>query len=179
MHQPPVTILDKQFSIYLPERKILQSVEILAARLSHDYQGKQPLFLSVLNGSFMFASDLMKEISIDCEISFIRLSSYADMQSTGKVKEIIGLKEEIKGRHVVILEDIVDTGHTIAGLLPQLHAKEPASVEIATLLLKPDSLQHRIEIKYAALSIANDFVVGYGLDYNGLGRNLRDIYKVL
>ncbi|GGK57734.1 hypoxanthine phosphoribosyltransferase [Rufibacter glacialis] len=179
MHHPPVTIQDKQFSIYLPERKILHSVEIVAARISHDYRGKQPLFLSVLNGSFMFASDLMKEMSIPCEISFIRLSSYEEMQSTGKVKEIIGLKEEIKGRHVVVVEDIVDTGHTIAGLLPQLQAKGPASVEVATLLIKPDSLQHNLSIKYPALSIANDFVVGYGLDYNGLGRNLRDIYKVM
>ncbi|MFB9864448.1 hypoxanthine phosphoribosyltransferase [Rufibacter immobilis] len=179
MHHPPVTIHDKQFSIYLPERKILHSVEIVAARLSHDYRGKTPLFLSVLNGSFMFASDLMKEMSIPCEISFIRLSSYADMHSTGKVKEIIGLKESIKGRHVVVLEDIVDTGHTVAGLLPQLHQQEPASVEVATLLIKPECLQHDLQIKYPAMSIANDFVVGYGLDYNGLGRNLRDIYKVM
>ncbi|MBC3538521.1 hypoxanthine phosphoribosyltransferase [Rufibacter sediminis] len=179
MHHPPVTIQDKQFSIYLPERKILHSVEIVAARLSHDYRGKQPLFLSVLNGSFMFASDLMKEMSIPCEISFVRLSSYADMQSTGQVKELIGLKEEIRGRHVVVVEDIVDTGHTVAGLLPQLHQKGAASVEVATLLIKPDSLQHDLHIKYPAMSIANDFVVGYGLDYNGLGRNLRDIYKVM
>jgi hypoxanthine phosphoribosyltransferase len=179
MHHQPITIQDKQFNIYLPERRILHSVEIVAARLSHDYRGKQPLFLSVLNGAFMFASDLMKEMSIPCEISFIRLSSYTDMESTGQVKEIIGLKEEVKGRHVVIVEDIVDTGHTIASLLAQLQAKEPASVEVATLLIKPESLQHRLDIKYPALSIANDFVVGYGLDYNGLGRNLRDIYKVM
>ncbi|KAA3436593.1 hypoxanthine phosphoribosyltransferase [Rufibacter hautae] len=179
MHHPTVKILDKQFSIYLPERKILHSVEIVAARLSHDYRGKKPLFLSVLNGAFMFASDLMKELTIECEISFVKLSSYEDMQSTGQVKEIIGLKEEIKGRHVVIVEDIVDTGHTIANLLKQLQGKEPASVEVATLLIKPECLQHNLDIKYPAMSIANDFVVGYGLDYNGLGRNLRDIYKVM
>lgn len=179
MHHPPVTIHDKQFSLYLPERKILHSVEIVAARLSHDYRGKRPLFLSVLNGSFMFAADLMKEMSTPCEISFIRLASYANMQSTGQVKEIMGLNEDIKGRHVVVVEDIVDTGHTIAGLLPQLRQKGPASVEVATLLIKPESLQHNLIIKYPAMSIANDFVVGYGLDYNGLGRNLRDIYKVM
>ncbi|WP_205499643.1 hypoxanthine phosphoribosyltransferase [Rufibacter psychrotolerans] len=179
MQKPPVTIQDKQFSIYIPERKILHSVEIVAARLSHDYKGKQPLFLSVLNGSFMFASDLMKEMSIECEIAFMRLSSYADMESTGQVKEIMGLKEDIRGRHVVVVEDIVDTGHTIAGLIPQLQEKGAASIEVATLLIKPESLQHELNIKYPAMSIANDFVVGYGLDYNGLGRNLRDIYKVM
>ncbi|WP_225986460.1 hypoxanthine phosphoribosyltransferase [Rufibacter sp. LB8] len=179
MHHPPVTIHDKQFSIYLPERKILHNVEIVAARLSHDYRGKKPIFLAVLNGSFMFAADLMKEMSTPCEISFIRLKSYTDMQSTGQVKEIMGLSEDIKDRHVVILEDIVDTGHTMAGLLPQLKKESPASVEIATLLIKPECLQHNLAVKYPAMSIGNDFVVGYGLDYNGLGRNLRDIYKVM
>ncbi|MFC6998595.1 hypoxanthine phosphoribosyltransferase [Rufibacter roseus] len=179
MHHPSVTIHDKQFSLYIPERKILHSVEIVATRLSHDYRGKRPLFLSVLNGAFMFASDLMKEMSTPCEISFIRLASYSDMHSTGKVKEIMGLNEDIRGRHIIIIEDIVDTGHTIAGLLPQLRQKGPASVEVATLLIKPESLQHNLAIKYPAMSIANDFVVGYGLDYNGLGRNLRDIYKVI
>lgn len=179
MSFPPVTLHDKQFSLYIPERKILNRIEIIAARISHDYRGKCPIFLSVLNGSFMFASDLMKEISIDCEIAFVRLASYENMQTTGKVKELMGLKEDISGRHVVVVEDIVDTGHTIAGLLPQLREKGAASVEVATLLIKPESLQHNLSIKYPAMSIPNDFVVGYGLDYNGLGRNLRDIYKVM
>lgn len=175
----PITIHDKQFSLYIPERRIQHSVEVVAARISHDYRGKQPLFLAVLNGSFMFASDLMKEMSIPCEISFIKLSSYADMKSTGKVKEIMGLNHDIEGRHVVIVEDIVDTGNTIAGLLPQLREKGVASVEVATMLIKPECLEHNLSIKYPAISVPGEFVVGYGLDYNGLGRNLRDIYKVM
>ncbi len=178
MNHPPVTLHDKQFRLYIPERKILHSIEVVAAQISHDYRGKRPFFLAILNGSFMFAADIMKELSIECEISFIRLSSYADMGSTGQVKEILGLKEDIAGRYVVILEDIVDTGRTIAGLLPQLQEKNPASVEVATLLIKPDCLQQELSIKYTAMSIPNDFVVGYGLDYNGLGRNLRDLYKL-
>ncbi|AKQ44807.1 hypoxanthine phosphoribosyltransferase [Rufibacter radiotolerans] len=179
MNHPPVTLHDKKFKIYIQERKILHSIEVVAARLSHEYRDKCPLFLSVLNGSFMFASDLMKEMSIDCEISFIRLSSYSDMGSTGQVKEIMGLKESIKYRHVVVVEDIVDTGHTVAALLPQLQSQGPASVEVAALLVKPEAHEHQLDIKYPVMEIGNDFVVGYGLDYNGLGRNLRDIYKVM
>jgi hypoxanthine phosphoribosyltransferase len=174
-----ITLHDKSFDINIPERKILQAIEMVAARISADYKDKKPLFLAVLNGAFMFAADLMKETSIACEISFLRVSSYQNMHSTGQVSEVIGLKEEIKNRHIIILEDIVDTGHTVYALLQNLTAREPASIEIAALLLKPDCVQHPLQVKYIGLSIPNDFVVGYGLDYNGLGRNLRDIYKVV
>ncbi|MCJ8165808.1 hypoxanthine phosphoribosyltransferase [Pontibacter sp. E15-1] len=174
-----IQLQDCEFSTYIFEEEIIARVLMLAEQLDQDYANKQPLFLAVLNGSFMFVADLLKRVSIPCEISFIRLSSYQDTKTTGKVKEVLGLTENIKGRHVVVLEDIVDTGHTVHGLLQQLRAQDPASVEVATLLLKPDCLQHRLDIKYAAKSIPNDFVVGYGLDYNGLGRNLRDIYKIV
>ena len=174
-----ITLHDKNFEINIPERQILQAIEILAARISKDYVDKKPLFLVILNGAFMFASDLLKEISIPCEISFLRVSSYQDMHSTGQVSEVIGLKEEIQDRHIVILEDIVDTGHTVYALLQNLISRQPASIEIAALLLKPDCVQHPLQVKYTGRTIPNDFVVGYGLDYNGLGRNLRNIYKVV
>lgn len=174
-----ITLHDCNFNTYIYEEEIIARVSILAEQIDQNYKGKNPLFLAVLNGSFMFAADLLKRISIPCEISFIRLSSYQDMESTGKVKEVLGLKEDVFGRHVIVLEDIVDTGHTVHGLLEQLQAKSPASVEVATLLMKPECLQHKLEVKYIARSIPNDFVVGYGLDYNGLGRNLRDIYKIM
>ncbi|MBC5775450.1 hypoxanthine phosphoribosyltransferase [Pontibacter sp. KCTC 32443] len=179
MNPRTITLHDCDFSTYLYEEEIIARITMLAEQISEEYKGKNPLFLAVLNGSFMFASDLMKRISIPCEISFIRLSSYRDMESTGNVKEVLGLTEDVKGRHVVVLEDIVDTGHTVHNLINQLRAKGPASVEVASLLLKPDCLQHKLDVKYVAKSIPNDFVVGYGLDYNGLGRNLRDIYKIV
>ncbi|ARS36347.1 hypoxanthine phosphoribosyltransferase [Pontibacter actiniarum] len=179
MEPRTVKIHDCEFSTYIFEEEIIARINILAEQIDEDYADKQPLFLAVLNGSFMFVSDLLKRVSVPCEISFIRLKSYQDMHSTGKVKELLGLTEDIRGRHVVVLEDIVDTGHTVHGLLQQLKEHNPASVEIATLLMKPECLQHQIEVKYVARSIPNDFVVGYGLDYNGLGRNLRDIYKIV
>jgi len=174
-----ITLHDKSFEIYLPEEKILQAVQRVARHINADYQDKTPLFLAVLNGAFMFSADLLKEITIPCEIAFIRVSSYEAMHSTGQVKEVIGLKENIKNRHVIILEDIVDTGYTIHALRQNLMAKEPASLEVTALLQKPDCLKHPLEVKYLCHTIPDDFVVGYGLDYNGLGRNLRDIYKVL
>ncbi|NDK55119.1 hypoxanthine phosphoribosyltransferase [Pontibacter fetidus] len=174
-----ITLHDCDFSTYLYEEEIIARITILAEQINQDYEGKNPLFLAVLNGSFMFASDLMKRVTVPCEIAFIRLSSYRDMESTGNVKEVLGLTEDVEGRHIVVLEDIVDTGHTVHNLINQLQAKGPASVEVASLLLKPDCLQHKLEVKYVAKAIPNDFVVGYGLDYNGLGRNLRDIYKIV
>lgn len=174
-----ITLHDCSFKTYIYEEEIIARVSMLAEQIDQEYRDKNPLFLAVLNGSFMFAADLLKRVSIPCEIAFIRLSSYQDMESTGKVKEVLGLKEDVSGRHVIVLEDIVDTGHTVHGLMQQLHAKGPASVEVATLLIKPECLQHEMKIKYIAKSIPNDFVVGYGLDYNGLGRNLRDIYKII
>ena len=178
MYAPSVQLHDKEFAIYLHEEEIRQSIISLAARINQEYEGKTPLFLAVLNGSFMFAADLLKEISVPCEISFIKLASYQNTQSTGTIKELVGLNEDVTDRHVVILEDIVDTGHTVSMLLDKLQNLATASIEIACLLSKPACLQHPLQVNYAALSIPNDFVVGYGLDYNGLGRNLRNIYKL-
>ncbi|MBD1396770.1 hypoxanthine phosphoribosyltransferase [Pontibacter sp. JH31] len=179
MEPRTITLHDCQFSTYMYEEEIIARIHMLAEQLEQDYAGKNPLFLAVLNGSFMFTADLMKRINMPCEISFIRMSSYQDMQSTGNVREVLGLTENIEGRDVVVIEDIVDTGHTVNALLQQLNEKQPASIEIITLLMKPECLQHQLDVKYVAKSIPNDFVVGYGLDYNGLGRNLRDIYKIV
>lgn len=179
MEPRTITLHDCNFSTYIYEEEIIARIVMLAEQIDQDYADRRPLFLAVLNGSFMFASDLLKRVTIPCEISFIKLSSYQNMESTGNVKQILGLNENIEGRHVVVLEDIVDTGHTVHNLLHQLEEKAPASVEVASLLLKPDCLQHKLDVKYVAKAIPNDFVVGYGLDYNGLGRNLRDIYKIV
>lgn len=140
---------------------------------------KTPLFLAVLNGSFMYASDLMKFINIPCEISFVKVASYAGTESSGKVTEVIGLNEDITGREIVIVEDIVDTGHTMERMLEILKKKNPANIHISTLLLKPGKLQVPLDIEYAAMEIPNDFIVGYGLDYDQQGRNLRDIYTLV
>jgi hypoxanthine phosphoribosyltransferase len=178
MEPRTITLHDCQFSTYMYEEEIIARIHMLAEQLEQDYDGRNPLFLAVLNGSFMFTADLMKRVNIPCEISFIRMSSYKDMQSTGHVREVLGLTENIEGRDVVVIEDIVDTGHTVNALLQQLREKNPSSIEVITLLMKPECLQHQLDVKYVAKSIPNDFVVGYGLDYNGLGRNLRDIYKI-
>ena len=151
----------------------------MADAINHDLEGKEPLFLSVLNGAFMFTADLMKRITIPCEVSFIKLSSYEGTSSTGQVRQLMGLNQCIKGRTVVIVEDIVDTGLTMQKLLELLQAQEPAEVHIATLLLKPDKLKVPLHIEYAAMQIPNDFIVGYGLDYDGFGRNYKDIYTVV
>ena len=140
---------------------------------------KNPLFLSVLNGSFMFTADLMKRITIPCEISFVKLASYQGISSTGKITEVIGVNEDISGRCVVIVEDIVDTGLTMQRLLETLGTRNPKEIHIASLLVKPEKLQVPLNIKYAAMNIPNDFIVGYGLDYDGLGRNYKDIYTVI
>lgn len=174
-----ISLHDKQFGPYLTAGQLAAAVRELAARLNADYADKTPLFVAVLNGSFMFAADLLKELTIDCEISFIKMTSYEGTSSTGKVNELLGLREEVEGRHLVILEDIVDTGHTIRALLDSLGGKNPASLEVACLLIKPECLQHELSIRYPALEIPNDFVVGYGLDYDGLGRNYPDLYKAL
>ncbi|HSI91229.1 MAG TPA: hypoxanthine phosphoribosyltransferase [Adhaeribacter sp.] len=178
MPQQTVTCLDKNFDLYLPEGEILEAIKRIAERLNADYAGKNPLFVAILNGSFMFASDLLKDITIPCEISFVKVASYENTQSTGQVIELVGLKENITGRHVVILEDIVDTGNTVLKLFNSLGTQEPASLEVATLLHKPECLKHELEVKYIGLEIPNEFVVGYGLDYNGQGRNLRHVYKI-
>ncbi|MDB5235046.1 MAG: hypoxanthine phosphoribosyltransferase [Hymenobacter sp.] len=176
MGQSHITVHNKAFRPYLSTAALEEAVVKLAARLSADYAGREPLFVVVLTGAFMFASDLLKHITGPCEIVFIRVASYEGTDSSGVVQEILGLREDVQGRHLIIVEDIVDTGTTMHHLLPTLLAKGPASVEIATLFFKPASLKHEINLRYVALEIPNDFVVGYGLDYDGLGRNLPDVY---
>ena len=174
-----IKVKEKQFAISIPEAEILTAVQRVADAINHDLEGKEPLFLSVLNGAFMFTADLMKRITIPCEVSFIKLSSYEGTSSTGQVRQLMGLNQCIEGRTVVIVEDIVDTGLTMQKLLELLQAQEPAEVHIATLLLKPDKLKVPLHIEYAAMQIPNDFIVGYGLDYDGFGRNYKDIYTVV
>lgn len=176
MGLPQITIHDRAFRPYFPAAVLENAVAGLAARLNADYVGRQPLFVVVLTGAFMFASDLLKLITVPCEIVFIRVSSYEGTASSGVVQEILGLREDVADRHLIIIEDIVDTGTTMHHLLPTLLAKGPASVEIATLFFKPASLRHELALRYVALEIPNDFVVGYGLDYDGLGRNLPEVY---
>ena len=174
-----VKIKDKTFRTFIPEDQIAQSVKAVAERINKDLADKNPLFLAVLNGSFIFAADLMRNITIPCEISFVKLASYQGTTSTGVIKEVIGLNEELAGRTVVILEDIVDTGFTIKRMIETLGTRGPESVHICTLLLKPGKLQVPLNVEYAAMEIPNDFIVGYGLDYDQQGRNLRDIYTLV
>lgn len=174
-----ITIKDLTFETSIPEATILERVERVAEKLNKDMADKTPLFLAVLNGSFMYASDLMKFINIPCEISFVKVASYAGTESSGKVTEVIGLSEDITGREIVIVEDIVDTGHTMERMVEILKKKNPANIHISTLLLKPSKLQVPLDIEYAAMEIPNDFIVGYGLDYDQQGRNLRDIYTLV
>ncbi|MGB3184215.1 MAG: hypoxanthine phosphoribosyltransferase [Cyclobacteriaceae bacterium] len=173
-----MTIRDKNFEPYIHEEQILTRIREIARDINKRYADSNPLFLSVLNGSFMFAADLMKEIPVRSEISFVKYTSYQAMESTGKVRELIGLNDEVTGRDVVIIEDIVDTGHTMHHLIEELKKLNPASVSVCTLLLKPDALKRPINLDYIGFSIPNKFVVGYGLDYDGYGRNFRDIYQL-
>ncbi len=174
-----VKLHDKEFGISITPVQIKNAVSAIAARMNQDLKGKDPLFLSILNGSFMFTADLLKMIDINCSVSFVKLSSYRGKSSTGRVKELIGLNEDISGRTVVILEDIVDTGTTLQSIVSQLKQQNPRQVKIATLLLKPDAFSGDIHLDYVGIEIPNDFIVGYGLDYNQLGRNLEGIYKIL
>lgn len=174
-----IKIKDRKFAVSIPEEKILAEVERLATQLSRDLEGKNPLFLCVLNGSFMFAADLFRRITIPAEISFVKLASYEGTSSTGVIKEVIGLSENITGRTIVIVEDIVDTGCTMQKLLENLGTRAPESIHVCTLLLKPEKLKVELDVQYVALEIPNDFIVGYGLDYDGYGRNLKDIYTVV
>ena len=174
-----VKLGDKIFVPYLTEDKIAAAVEDVAGKINADYSGKNPLFLVVLNGSFLFAADLLRSINSEgCEVSFVKFSSYVGTESTGKVKELIGLNENLEGRDVIIVEDIVDTGSTIVQMMDDLSKRNPRSVRIAALLFKPAAYKKHIKIDYAGIEIPNDFIVGYGLDYDGLGRNLKDIYVI-
>lgn len=174
-----VQLHDKKFSVSIEADKIDKAVQVVADKINRDYNGKKPLFLIVLNGAFMFASDLLKKIDIDCEISFVKLSSYAGMQSTHIVRELIGLDEALTNRYVIVVEDIIDTGITMDNTIQKLMHLQAADVKIATLLFKPNAFEKDFTIDYIGLEIPNDFIVGYGLDYDGLGRNLPDIYKII
>ena len=174
-----IQIKDKKVILSIPESEILAAVRRVSEDINRDVADKNPLFICVLNGAFMFASDLMKNVNIPCEITFIKLSSYEGLYSTGAVKEIIGLNESVVGRNVVVVEDIVDTGITMERILSSLRAKGANEIRVATFLQKPDALQRDIQIDYIAMKIPNDFIVGYGLDYDGYGRNLKDIYTLV
>jgi hypoxanthine phosphoribosyltransferase len=175
-----VQLNDKFFEIFLTQSEIEKRIKELAKQINIDYKNQLPLFVGILNGSFMFLSDLKKEITLDSRIEFIKVSSYkGGTKSTGEVQDVLGLDVDIKGRDVIIVEDIVDTGKTLTYLLSTLKTQQPASIKVVTLLLKPDALETQIpELDYIGFKIGNDFVVGYGMDYNHLGRNLRDVYKL-
>lgn len=175
-----IKLWDKEFEISHPFEEIQIAIKNIADRMKKDLEGKNPLFVCVLNGSFMFAADLMKELEMnDVEISFLKLASYEGTASTLEIKELIGVNENITGRTVVILEDIVDTGHTIANVMAQIALKGAKEVKIATLLFKPEAMMSRIHLDYVGIEIPNDFIVGYGLDYDRRGRNLKDIYTLV
>lgn len=174
-----INILDKKFETSYPEEEILKRVKAVADRINTDMAGKNPLLLAVLNGSFMFAADLMRMITIPCEISFVKLASYQGTTSTGEIKEVIGINEDLTGRTVIIVEDIAESGLTMKRMIDTLGTRNPASIHICTLLLKPEKLKIDLNIEYAAMEIPNDFIVGYGLDYDQQGRNLRDIYTLV
>jgi hypoxanthine phosphoribosyltransferase len=174
-----IRVHDKSFEPYLSAEEIAGKIAQMAAAINKDYAGKKPLFIAILNGSFIFASDLFKSISIEAEICFIKLASYKGTKSSGQVITAIGLDTDIFDRHVVILEDIVDTGKTMNEFLPQLQHQQPASLVIAALLHKPAATVYPMKIDYLGFSIPNKFVVGYGLDYDGLGRNIKEIYQVV
>ena len=173
-----IQIKDLTFVPYINETDLLKAVNDVAQKINADYAGKDVLFVGVLNGVFMFASDLMKRIDLNCQISFVKLSSYDGTESTEVVKELFGLSESVEGKHVILLEDIVDTGITIDGLYTDLMKQNPASLEICTLLFKPEKYTKGVPIKYIAKSVPNEFVVGYGLDYDGFGRNIPMIYQL-
>lgn len=174
-----VKIKDKSFKTSIPEAEILKKVQVVADRLNKDYAGKKPVFLAVLNGAFIFAADLMRMITVPSEISFVKYASYEGTSSTGSMKPLMGLNQDLAGRHVVIVEDIVDSGFTMAHMIEDLKKKNPASVEVCSLLVKPGNLKVDLDINYAVMEIPNDFIVGYGLDYDQEGRNLRDIYTIV
>lgn len=174
-----IKVKDKTFSVSISERALKRQIKRIAEKINRDYEGQEPVFLAVLNGSFIFAADLLREIDLPCEISFVKLASYEGTSSTGSIREVIGLNIDITDRPVIIVEDIVDTGLTMAHMLETLQKQNPASIDICTLLLKPEKLQVKLDIRYVCMQIPDDFVVGYGLDYDGFGRNTKDIYTIV
>ena len=174
-----VTLKDKTFGISIPESELFRAIDQVAEKMNADLEGKNPLFLIVLNGAFMFASDLLKRVEIPAQLSFVKVASYCGTCSSGNVTELIGLNEDVKGRTVVIIEDIVDSGRTMYGMVERLKSMGVGELHIATLFFKPEALKYDLTIDYVAMNIPNDFIVGYGLDYDGYGRNLRDIYTLI
>lgn len=174
-----IKVKDKAFAVSISERAIKRQIKRVAEEINRDYAGRKPVFLAVLNGSFIFAADLLREIDLPCEISFVKLASYEGTSSTGSIREVIGLNIDITDRPVIIVEDIVDTGLTMAHMLETLKKQNPASIDICTLLLKPSKLEVKLDIRYCCKEIPDDFVVGYGLDYDGFGRNTKDIYTII
>ena len=174
-----VQVLDKKFSLYISKEKRKERVKEVAAEIEKDLKDKNPLFLVILNGSFVFGADLLREMNFPCEITFIRMSSYEGTSTTGEVKQVIGLRESIEGRTVVVVEDIIDTGYTMKEMLRILTEKNPEDIYVTSLFVKPDNLKVDVKIDYRCFDIDNDFIVGYGLDYDHYGRNLPDIYKVV
>lgn len=173
-----IAIKDKQFELFIEQEVIEQGIRRIAGQINSELEGKDPIFVAVLNGAFMFAGELMKQVSIPSEITFVRLASYHGTSTTNNVQEVLGLNESIEGRFVVIVEDIVDSGNTMVALKKELEKYRPKEMRVATLLFKPAALRQQLHLDYVALEIPNDFIVGYGLDYDGYGRNLKDIYKV-
>ena len=176
LKEKKIKIGDKQFKLSISEERINKEVEAIAGKINEEMKETRPLFIAVLNGSFLFAADLLKDVTIECEISFVKLASYSGTSSSGIVKELVGLNENIKDRTVVVLEDIVDTGITLESLYAQLIKYEPKELKVAALLFKPEAYTKKIKVDYVGIEVKNEFLVGYGLDYDGLGRNLRDIY---
>jgi hypoxanthine phosphoribosyltransferase len=174
-----ISVKDRDFTPYIAAEDIQNAIEKLAGKIRNDLYDKDPIFLVVLNGAFVFASDLMRQFDFPCRLSFIRLASYQGTQSSGEILDLIGLNEDLRGEHIVIVEDIVDTGHTLYHLREVLQKHQPASVRIATLLLKPQAFVHQYPVDYVAMEIPPEFIVGYGLDYDGYGRNLPDIYQIV
>jgi hypoxanthine phosphoribosyltransferase len=174
-----IKIKDKTFKTSITEAEIKERVKALAEQISKDMEGKVPLFLGVLNGAFIFAADLMRELTIPSEISFVKLASYQGTTSTGKINEVLGINEDLSGRTVIIVEDIVESGLTMKRMIESIGTRNPASVHICTLFLKPDKLKEDLDIDYVAFRIPDDFIIGYGLDYDHLGRELREIYTIV
>ena len=174
-----VKILDKTFETSMPEAQIKARVKELAQQISKDMEGKNPLLLAVLNGAFIFAADLMREMTIPCEISFVKLASYQGTTSTGKIQEVIGINEDLEGRTVVILEDIVESGQTMKRMVEQVGTRNPASVKICALFFKPDKLRENLSLDYVAFNIPDDFILGYGLDYDQAARGLKHVYSIV
>jgi hypoxanthine phosphoribosyltransferase len=175
-----IQVADKEFEILLEKDTINKRTRLIGIQMNVDYENKCPIFIGVLNGSFLFMADLLKEITVSCEVNFIKVASYNGMESSGSIKELLSLPDNLHDRDVILVEDIVDTGLTLKHILDKVHLQNPASIRVCSLLFKPAALLEPIpELEYVGFEIPNEFVVGYGLDYNGLGRNLNDVYRAV